>query len=398
MRTLPAARPATFDVAAPESLSRELTLRDLRRVLTRRWLTVVVATTICVAATLALHSLVPTTYAATTTVQVSSPTSFVRETSAGTLAAETATDVALLNAEDGASVLPTSGASQEVDDAISAGLEVGNPEGTALLELSVTATSPALAADAANVAAERYLKMRAERASQARKAYLAALDESEARASSAEVGARRLDATVYGSEVGEIVRGADAGEPSSTGIAAYLAAGVLAGLLLGVFVALLRERRDPKVRTVERLADALGAPTVATDDLRSADVGRAVGARALEISGYLPVRVGVVVPGGTAGVSSLRIAAGLKAAGVAMATVPGHGPRVELVPLPDPGATTDLEGTWWSVSAVVVVCLKSAQVAQVTRCAEAAASAGALSLGVLNDHRAEARPVETEDR
>lgn len=378
----------------PEASSHELTLNEVGRVLARRWPTIVATTVVCAAAALAAFVLVPTTYTATSTVQVTTPTSFVRETSAGSMAAETATDVALLSAEGGASVLPASGASQEIDDAIAAGLDVGNPQGTALMELSVSASSPELAAEAANVAAERYLTLRTQRATEARKAYLAALDETDARAS-ADVGERKVDATVYGSEVGKVVRPAKAGtEPSSVGVAAYLVAGVLAGLLLGAFVALLRERRDPKVRTVERLTQALGARAL-RGDVRAAEIGRAVGSLARTVSGDGPVRVGVVVPGGTASVATLRIVDGLKAAGVA-AVGSSHGPHVQLVPLPDPSAATDPHGSWWSVSAVVVVCMKSTSLTQVARCAQAAEGTGVTTLGVLNDHRIEARPVEAE--
>lgn len=397
-RTRPAEQSATYDPAAPEPVSRELTLRELRRVLARRWPSVAAVTALCVAAALAVYVLIPVTYTATTTVQVTSPASSIRETSAGTLAAETATDLALLNSADGAKLLPAAGSSQEVDEAIANGLEAGNPEGTALIELSVTADSAALAADAANAAAERYLMLRTERANEARKAYLAALEDAGKQAP-ADINERRLDATVYGSDVGKIVQPAEApAQASSVGLPAYLVAGLLAGLLLGAFVALVRERRDPRVRTVERLADALGAPALAADDLRSAAVGRSVGALALQASGGMPARVGVVVPGGSAGVATLRLSDGLHAAGIAAPKVPGEGPRVELVPLPDPAAAVDLGGSWWSVEAVVVVCLKSVQVAHVTRCVQAAASTRAPMLGVLNDNRAEVRPVEAEAR
>lgn len=373
-----------------EASSHELTLSEVGRVLARRWPTIVAATVVCVAAALGAFALTPSTYTATSTVQVTSPASFVRETSAGSLAAETATDVALLSAKDGASVLPSTGASQEVDDAIAAGLDVGSPQGTALMDLSVSASSPELAAEAANVAAERYLMLRTQRATEAREAYLEALEQTDELAA-AEIGERKLDATVYGSEVGKVVRTAKVSdEPSSVGVAAYVAAGVLAGLLLGAFVALLRDRRDPKVRTVERLTDALRGATVVAGDLRSAYVGRAVGALALTSSGDTPARVGVVVPGNTASAASLRIVDGLKAAGVA-ATGSGHGPHVQLVPLPDPSAATDPHGSWWSVAAVVVVCSGTATTAQVTRCAQAAAGAGVVTLGVLSENRAENR-------
>lgn len=153
--------------------------------------------------------------------------------------------------------------------------EVAAPQQSQVLEVSVTNDSAEEAARQANALAKAYLEFRAQGAEQVAVRYIEALDsqikELEAiRNPGASDSSRlsdlqnqRANLSLVGENPGRIIGQAKVPESaSSLGRSAFLAGGLGAGTVLGILLALLRERTDRRVRSAARLAEKTGREVV----------------------------------------------------------------------------------------------------------------------------------------
>ena len=245
-----------------------LTLDDVFTAVRRRWRMIVVISAISVALAGALGFLWPDRYAATTIITVEPIAVIANAGSANTVNMETERVVAVSSA-----VLAP--ASEQLGDVSVATLrdavQVSVPKGSQVLEFTATLPDPEQAADAANAVAESY---RAQRIANAERVTGEAADrvmdqltslETERRlqveqggsAASIEVVQLQIEALQQslaaltsltfnpGSTVTEATPPRDSASPS---IVVFLAAGLVLGLLVGMFATIVSARRAHAVR------------------------------------------------------------------------------------------------------------------------------------------------------
>lgn len=159
-----------------------------------------------------------------------------------------------------------------------ADVEVAAPLGSQVLQVTVRGETPQEAADGADAVATAYLELRRESASDTTERYLEAADQQiEDLRSGGPTPAtdslieslqqQRSSVALSDPDPGRIIGAATPPtSPSGPGLLITAAGGAMAGLLLGVCIAVLRERIDRQVRSADRLELAAGALPLVTSD------------------------------------------------------------------------------------------------------------------------------------
>lgn len=219
-----------------------MTVWDLLRVLRERWIIVVTAVVLGLLAGGVLYERTPVTYTASLPLYVATQTAVTPQ------AALQGAQLASQRVASYAELLSTTRVSTEVVKElglpISAQALANNIQGSTtpdsvLIELSVTDTNPVRAAQIANSAASVFGKLVAE------------LE-------------RPLDPKIQTPVTINIVQPAAVPtSPSSSGLIRWLLPGLLAGLIVGVALALLRSRMDKSVKDVTALAAVTGVANLA---------------------------------------------------------------------------------------------------------------------------------------
>lgn len=161
--------------------------------------------------------------------------------------------------------------------ALRADVEVAAPLGSQILQVTVRASSPEKAAEGADALAAAYLDLRRETAAKVTERYVAGVDQQiedlrAAQPTAATDGLleslqqQRSSIALTDPNPGQIIGSAVPPlSPAEPGLLITVAGGAMAGLLLGVAAAVLRERTDPWVRSPDRLEIAVGSlPIVAS--------------------------------------------------------------------------------------------------------------------------------------
>lgn len=156
-------------------------------------------------------------------------------------------------------------------------VEVAAPLGSQILQVTVRGDDPQQAADGADAIAGAYLDLRREAAATVTERYLEGVDQQieDLRAEPSTVAVdglierlqqQRSSVTPSDQDPGRIIGAAvPPTSPSGPGLLITAAGGAMAGLLLGVAAAVLRERLDPSVRSADRIELAAGPlPVVAS--------------------------------------------------------------------------------------------------------------------------------------
>ncbi|MDN5654362.1 MAG: Wzz/FepE/Etk N-terminal domain-containing protein [Kocuria sp.] len=155
-------------------------------------------------------------------------------------------------------------------------VEIAAPSGSQILQVTVRADTPEQAADSANAIANSYIKLRREAAANVTDRYVEGVDQQIEDLSSGtstpandglieQLQQQRSSVALSDPSPGRIIgAAAPPSEPSGPGLIVTLAGGTMAGLLLGVAFAVLRERLDPMVRSADRLVLAVGPVSVIT--------------------------------------------------------------------------------------------------------------------------------------
>lgn len=242
--------------------------------LRRRWLTVVLAVLIGALAGAAFAQAAPQRYSATATLVVtpvvSNPMTGNREE------VNIRTEQEILRSREvarrAADTLGMPGDGSE----LRADVEVAAPLGSQVLEVTMNADTPELAIDGANAVATAYLDLRRDAAVEVTERYLANVDqqiedllaEPPTKMTDGlieQLTMQRSSVALTDPEPGRMI-GAATPPPSASGpgLLTTVAGAAMAGLLLGIAAAVLRERLDPRVRSADRLELAAGPLTVVT--------------------------------------------------------------------------------------------------------------------------------------
>ncbi len=245
-----------------------MTITYVLNALARRWLILALAVVLGALAGGAFAAAAPNRYAATASLVVlpvvSNPLTGVREE------VNIRTEQEILGSPEVARRAAESLGRAGTDTTPWADVEIAAPSGSQILQVQVRADTPQKAADSANAIATSYLELRQEDAARATDQYLEEVDQqiedlSSETSTPANAGLiERLQQQRSSVALSEPSPGRIIGEaapptgPSGPGLTVTLAGGTMAGLLLGIAVALLRERLDPKIRSADRLALAIG--------------------------------------------------------------------------------------------------------------------------------------------
>lgn len=258
-------------------------LSDLGAQLKRRWRVVVVTTIACLLLAVTVGLLRPPAYTATSVITVNPITSNPFDTS-GDQRVNITTERAIVQSADVAQrareIMGSTAPPHELTDR----LGVTSPLDSEILEISATAGKPAEAAATTNAFARGYLDVRVAAARADTDRLIDNLDaqideltdqlpSDPAFAGSPTVDAlqqqisslreRRSDLSTIAVNPGRIITEATAAAAdTSFGVPIYVAGGLAAGLMLGIGLALVRERMDKLVRSGSRLAEILGSPVL----------------------------------------------------------------------------------------------------------------------------------------
>lgn len=240
----------------------------------RRWVTVVLAVVVGALLALAFAQATPQRYTATATIVVtpviSDPMTGNREDVNIRTEQEILRSREVARRAAAALGLPGDGSELRAD------VEVAAPLGSQILEVTMRADTAQLAVDGANAIATAYLEVRHDAASDVTERYLARVDqqiedllaEPSTKTNDGlieQLTRQRSSVALTDPEPGRIIGAATApSSPSGPGLLTTLAGGTMAGLLLGVAAAVLRERLDPRVRSADRLELAAGPLTIVT--------------------------------------------------------------------------------------------------------------------------------------
>lgn len=254
-------------------------LLDFLRMLAHRWRVVLATAMVCVVSGMALGMSAPKTYTATASLTVSPITTNPFSSAAVNQQINITTERAILSSGEVAAI-----AAKELGEKVSPGslqsnAETAAPSGSQILEVSVTLPDPQKAADQANALAKAYLQFRSQGAAEVAAGYIKQLNASidglnaKSKLTDSQVQQlqdliqQRTSLTLASASPGRIIGYASAPDgPSSMGVMVFLTAGAVGGLLLGLTLALLRERTDPKVRTAARLGSLFEKDLVILDD------------------------------------------------------------------------------------------------------------------------------------
>lgn len=312
-RASAARRPLRGRSASPVSLS------DVKDVLAGRWL--VILTSVLVATGLATTAsfVIPDRYAATSTVVVS-PLSNDPSVSVSLRDAITiATEQEIVRSQEVARLaLQSLGRPPQGSADLIASMGVVAPEGSQVLRVTVTADSPQEAATLANAVAEAYLEFRRAGGIQLADRFMKLVDERVAELSAGPndqstreqirvLTDQRRALGLFGQDPGRVIgQAVPPQDPSGPGLPLFVLAGVVGGGLMGVVVALIRERGDRRVRFARRLGEDAGMMPVVLGDVGD-----------LETLRWLRRNITLLVPSGGA---VLFVSTGLRRAGVGVVT------------------------------------------------------------------------------
>lgn len=164
-----------------------------------------------------------------------------------------------------------------VDDggsSLSGDVEVAAPMGSQILQVTVQGDTPQQAADSADAVATAYLDLRRDAATSVTESYLEGVNQQieDLRAEPSapandglieQLQLQRANVTPSDQEPGRIIGEAiPPTSPSGPSLLITVTGGAMAGLLLGIAAAVLRERLDPWVRSADRLELAAGPLSV----------------------------------------------------------------------------------------------------------------------------------------
>lgn len=220
-----------------------MTVREFLMVLRRRWFVVAVSVLLAIGGAAIITLSTPRVYTATATVYLSAT-----PVSSGTSSGSTPDPGPVVISQTDINTFLQSLSSPVFLDPLKKQLGVqpgewvsvsgGLANNTALLDLTATASSPTLAADAANLAGPQLAKVALE--------YSTLLSQS-----ASQVTSRTMTPATPPST------------PTSPNLRTNLALGALVGLLLGIGMAFVAQLADTKVRRDEDLADITAAPVLA---------------------------------------------------------------------------------------------------------------------------------------
>lgn len=237
-------------------------LSELVGALRRRWRTLAVGAGVGLAAGLVAWAVIPVTYAATTSVRVTS-VDVTRFSGAGSspTALDVATDAQLVTSGD--VLIAAADDLGTTRSAVRSAVAVTNPADTAVLEVTYTADTPAAAAAGSRAVAEAFLSVRGKAAAEDVQSLQEATwdridmleksaerypEDSPARTSiltqAESLGTRAAELATVDTTPGQILGATPTPTaPSSLGVAPLGVAGLALGLLVAVPVALSRRRR-----------------------------------------------------------------------------------------------------------------------------------------------------------
>jgi capsular polysaccharide biosynthesis protein len=250
-----------------------MSLADIGTVLLRRWKVIVFCVVLGALAGYALGARIPTRYSATTSLVVSplvtNPFTNTREE------VNIRTEREILGSREvAARASELLGESFESSSYLLSHVDVAAPSGSQILQVAVQATSPEDAAAAADALSQAYLEFRSEGADAVAQRYLDSIDEQLADLASEpdtvanealETTLQQQRATVLlsTSEPGRIIGAAVVPTaPSTPSDNILIVAGTVFGLMIGCALALVRERTDRHVGTIDRLESAVDVPII----------------------------------------------------------------------------------------------------------------------------------------
>lgn len=256
-------------------------LVDLGEQLKRRWRVVLLTVVACVVLSVTFAVVRPAGYTATSVLTVNPITAKPFGTAGGDQEVNITTERAVIQSTEVAQrAREIMGSAAEPRDLVDR-IRVTSPMQSQVLEINASAGDPAAAAATANAFANGYLDVRAGAAAEnidsilgklaARIAELtgqlpADADSSEAELIRNEINnlrAQQSDLTTVALNPGRVITVATPpADPSSLGPFVFGAGGLAAGLLLGLALALLRERLDRTVHSGARLATVTGLPVL----------------------------------------------------------------------------------------------------------------------------------------
>ncbi|MGO1284190.1 MAG: YveK family protein [Brachybacterium sp.] len=244
--------------------------------LRRRWLTVLLALLLGGLAGAAFAETTPDRYEATTSLVVSpvisNPLIGSRED------VNIRTEQEILGSREVARRAAESLGLSDAGESLRGDVEVAAPLGSQILQVTVRAEAPQEAADGADAIAAAYLELRQEAAVNLTERSLEGVDQQieELRAEPStpttvalieNLQQQRTSMAPSDHEPGRIIGAAvPPSAPSGPGLLITVAGAAMAGLLLGVAAAVLRERLDPWVRSADRLELAAGPLAVVSSE------------------------------------------------------------------------------------------------------------------------------------
>ena len=244
--------------------------------LRRRWLTVLLALLLGGLAGAAFAETTPDRYEATTSLVVSpvisNPLIGSRED------VNIRTEQEILGSREVARRAAESLGLSDAGESLRGDVEVAAPLGSQILQVTVRAEAPQEAADGADAIAAAYLELRQEAAVNLTERSLEGVDQQieELRAEPStpttvalteNLQQQRTSMAPSDHEPGRIIGAAvPPSAPSGPGLLITVAGAAMAGLLLGVAAAMLRERLDPWVRSADRLELAAGPLAVVSSE------------------------------------------------------------------------------------------------------------------------------------
>lgn len=264
---------------AEQSKARTLKMSSLFRIFFRRWQVIVLTTIVCLIVAAAYGSSIVKVYTATAVLTVSPITTSPFSSAAVNQQINITTERAILGSGQVAAL-----AAKELGQKVSSGVlqsnsETAAPTGSQVLEVSVTLTDPASAAEQANALAQAYLQFRSQSAAAVADGYIKQLDTRIAeiqkhvnisdgdRQQLSDLQQQRTALSLVADSPGTVIGFATAPTvPSSLSLKTILVVGLAGGVLLGMALALLRDRTDNKIRFPQRQAEFFDSQVVLLND------------------------------------------------------------------------------------------------------------------------------------
>lgn len=242
-----------------------LRISEVVGMLGRRWLVILVTVVCCLALGLALGLTSPKTYTATASLTVSPITTNPFSSAAVNQQINITTERAILSSGEVASIAAKELGEKVTPGTLQSNTETAAPSGSQILEVSVTLPNAKKAADQANALAKAYLQFRSQGAAEVAAGYIKQIDvrikgltvqrdltDSQLQQLQ-DLKQQRTSLTLAPASPGRVIGYAALPTTSSSMDApVFIMAGAMGGLLLGMGLALLRERSDPRVRYAVR--------------------------------------------------------------------------------------------------------------------------------------------------